>query len=135
MTLCCLRNSADYDIMDLLDNIFFIKQKGNTMGYSTEEQELFLHYDAADKEWRIETNVWNMIKKYKPMLKPETIIEEVEDGRTISIRGVLDTDRFKVSVSKRPPKRELTEEQRVALQARMAKMHAARGKSKDGGEE
>ena len=101
------------------------------MGYSTEEQELFLHYDAADKEWRIETNVWNMIKKYKPMLKPESIVEEVEDGRVVSIRGVLDTDRFKVSVSKRPPKRELTEEQREVLQARMAKMHAARNKSKE----
>lgn len=104
------------------------------MGYSTEEQELFLHYDA-DKEWRIETNMWNMIKKYKPMLKPETIVEEVEDGRVVSIRGVLDTDRFKVSVSKRPPKRELTEEQRAALQARMAKMHAARSKLKGGSEE
>ena len=64
------------------------------MGYSNEEQELFLHYD-------------------------------------VSIRGVLDADRFKVSVSKRPPKRELTEEQREALQARMAKMHAARSKPKE----
>lgn len=89
------------------------------MAYSLEEQETFLHYDALEKVWRVETNIWHHIQRYKPMLVPETIVEEIEDGRVVGLKGVVDEERFKVKVSK---KREYTEEQRAAMRERMAGM-------------
>lgn len=92
------------------------------MAYARTEQETFLRYDAEDRAWYLETNVYHHIERYlaDDILVPETIEKEMEDGRVIGLRGRVNTDNFRVGIRK-IVRREYTEEEKQLLRERLAK--------------
>ena len=94
--------------------------------YEITERETFAHYDELENSWTIETNVRKHITK---LMKKIDLIEILDqeinpvNGLPSYVRAKVKMDEANVNpMPKAKIKRELTEEQRLAMRERMSKM-------------
>lgn len=90
------------------------------MGYGTDEQEININKVRTDDYFTVYTNDSTWLTKLLKFAEP--IDPEYEDGRIISAKFKLLSNQ--VTLKKPSKKRELTEEQRIALSERMKKLHS-----------
>ena len=92
--------------------------------YDITERETFAHYDELEDSWTIETNVRKHITK---LMKKIDLIE-ILDQEINPVNGLPSYIRAKVKMDKAnvnpmpKARREMTEEQRLAMRERMSKM-------------
>jgi hypothetical protein len=103
--------------------------------YEITERETFAHYDELEDSWTIETNVRKHITK---LMKKIDLIEILDqeinptNGLPAYVRAKVKMDKANVNpMPKAKIKRELTEEQRLAMRERMSKMWK-KGSEEDG---
>lgn len=110
------------------ENIFdkYNKEKEAIPRYEITERETFAHYDELENSWTIETNVRKHITK---LMKKIDLIEILDqeinpaNGLPAYVRAKVKMDKANVNpMPKAKIKRELTEEQRLAMRERMSKL-------------
>ncbi|PKR82868.1 hypothetical protein [Heyndrickxia camelliae] len=89
------------------------------MGYSSEEQEININKIRTEDKFIIYCSDSTWLTKLLKIAEP--IEPEYEDGRIISARFELGANQ--VSLRKPSKKRELSEEQRLAIAERMRNLH------------
>lgn len=87
------------------------------MAYASDEQEININKVRTDGEFNIYTNDSTWLTKLLKIAEP--IDPEYEDGRIISAKFKLNANQ--VTLRKPTKKREMTEEQRLAVAERLAK--------------
>lgn len=98
------------------------------MAYSLEEKETHFMYDAVAEKWFVESNIPRDIRRLQKALLPDSVKTEVEDDRIIYISGFIDLDAYRIGLTKRAARPEMTEEERQAAAERF-KANLARGKA------
>lgn len=92
--------------------------------YDITERETFAHYDELEDSWTIETNV----RKHITKLMKKIVLIEILDQEINPVNGLPSYIRAKVKMDKAnvnpmpKARREMTEEQRLAMRERMSKM-------------
>lgn len=89
------------------------------MAYSTDEQEININKGRLEDTFNIFTSDSTWLTKLMKIAEP--INPEYENGRIISAQFQLQSNQ--VSLRKPSKKREMTDEQRLAMAERMRKMH------------
>lgn len=89
-------------------------------GYSREEMETHLNFDAVDECWYIESNyrkhMTKLINTYKDKVE---VVEEYENGTPVKVRVKLEDD----LITFRSGKKKLSEEQKEKLAKARSKVN------------